>query len=138
MPTARASRELPAPPEEVWGLLSEPYHLADWWPGLATVEPDRHGVAVGARWKVRSREATLLRKAGAEDMLVVTRAEPGSNFGFDLVRARVRVELTLAPSGPDGTLAELSVAGPFTGFSRHLPETALARLAALCQTVRAI
>ena len=41
-----------APPEDVWRLLAEPYHLPDWWPGYQGVEPDRRGLAAGARWRV--------------------------------------------------------------------------------------
>jgi uncharacterized protein YndB with AHSA1/START domain len=103
MPVARASRDLHATPEDVWTFLAEPYHLADWWPGLGAVEPDRHGVAVGARWRIRRREATLFRKADAEDTLVVTAADPAMRFAFELVRAKIRAELTLASAAGRGT-----------------------------------
>ena len=39
-----ASRDLLAPREDVWGFIAEPYHLADWWPGISGVQPDRRGV----------------------------------------------------------------------------------------------
>jgi hypothetical protein len=48
-----ARRELIASRAEVWGFLSEPYHLSDWWPGILSVEPDRRGFAPGARWQVQ-------------------------------------------------------------------------------------
>src|SRR5439155_9080387 len=35
------SREVLAPREDVWMFLAEPYHLADWWPGIRGVQPDR-------------------------------------------------------------------------------------------------
>ena len=132
---ARASRELLAPPEEVWSFLAEPHHLADWWPGLGGVEPDRRGVAEGARWRVRRRESTLFRTAQAVDTLLVTTADPSRRFAFELVQARLRAELTLARSGSTRTQAALVVEGPFlVGFSRRLPKTALTRLHDLCQT----
>jgi hypothetical protein len=135
MPTTRAARELLASPEDVWRYLAEPYHLADWWPGLGTVEPDRRGVAAGARWRIRSREPTLFRRAESEDTLLVTGADPVSRFAFELVQAKVKAELRLAPAGPARTAAELSVSGPLlVGFSRGLPKEALARLHDLCQT----
>ena len=37
MPRSRGSVELLAPVEDVWTYLAEPYHLSDWWPGIATV-----------------------------------------------------------------------------------------------------
>ena len=39
-----------APREEVWALVSEPFHLPDWWPAYTGVEPDRRG------WRKRSLE----------------------------------------------------------------------------------
>ena len=139
MSTARASRELLAPPEDVWQFLAEPRHLADWWPGLGGVEPDRRGVAVGGRWRVQRREASLFRKAEAADTLLVTAADPTRRFAFEFVGARLRAELTLAPLGSTRTQAALTVDGPFfLGFSRSLPKNALARLHDLCQTAATI
>jgi uncharacterized protein YndB with AHSA1/START domain len=135
VPTSRASVELLASPAAVWRFVSEPYHLADWWPNLATVEPDRRGFAVGARWRVRTAQATLFRRAQAEDTLLVTAIEPERLFAFELVQARLRAELALSPAGETRTRGELAVAGPLLlGFSRSLPKEALARLHDLCQT----
>ena len=136
MPISRASIELLAPPEDVWAYLSQPYHLSDWWPGLGTVEPDRRGFAPGARWRVRTREASLFRKAEAEDTLLVTVVDAQSRFAFEVVRARVRADLMLAPLGSDRTHAELVVEERFSlGFSRgRLAKDALSRLYDLVQT----
>jgi uncharacterized protein YndB with AHSA1/START domain len=138
VPTARGERELLAPPEDVWSFVGEPYHLADWWPGLAAVEPDRRGFSAGARWRVRFRKATLFRRADAEDTLLVTAVDPLSRFAFELVRARTRAELTVASAGSGRTRAELAVSAPLlVGFSRRLPKDALQRLHELCQTAAA-
>lgn len=52
---------------DVWAVLSKPYHLSDWWLGYSGVEPDRRGLAAGARWKVvRRRTPGLLRGGGGE------------------------------------------------------------------------
>jgi hypothetical protein len=139
MPTSRARRELLAPPMDVWRVLAEPYHLADWWPGLGAIEPDRRGVATGARWRVRSRGATLLRSAESEDMLLVTAADPMQRFAFELVRAKLKVDLEIGPAGPATTEAELTVSGPLVlMLSRGIAKDALARLHSLCQTAAAI
>jgi uncharacterized protein YndB with AHSA1/START domain len=139
MPTVRATRELLASPEDVWRFLAEPYHLADWWPALGAVEPDRRGVATQARWRVTRRESSLFRKADAEDTLVVTAVEAPTRFAFELVRARIRAELRLTSAGAGRSTADLTVEGPLLlGFSRSLPKTALARLHDLCQTAQAI
>ncbi|HXF98900.1 MAG TPA: SRPBCC family protein [Gaiellaceae bacterium] len=135
MPTARAERELLAPLEDVWRFLAEPHHLADWWPGLAAVRPDRRGLAPGARWQVRTREASLLRRAEDEDTLLVHEVRAPELLAFELVRARIRAALTLAPAGRGRTRARLEVRGPLLlAFARSLPKEALARLHALCRT----
>ncbi len=38
MPVARASRTIAAPPEELWRVVSDPYHLPRWWPRVERVE----------------------------------------------------------------------------------------------------
>ncbi len=119
----------------MWRYLSEPYHLSDWWPRIATVEPDRRGFAAGARWSIRSNEPTYFRRAASEDTLLVQEVRPMSIFAFELVKAKLKAELTLEQTGPAVTRAELSVSGPFLlGFSRSLPKEALDRLHDLCQT----
>ena len=40
-----AQTELLATRPEVWALLAEPQHLADWWPAYASIRPDRRGLA---------------------------------------------------------------------------------------------
>ncbi len=135
MASRTASVELLAAPAEVWAFLAEPRHLADWWPNLGLVEPDRLGLAVGARWRVRTRESTWLLRAEAEDTLLVHAAEEARRFAFELVRARLRAELTLTEVAPGRTRAALSVTGPvLRGFTRSLPGDALGRLHDLVQT----
>ena len=140
MPRSQASIELLAPVEDVWSYLAEPYHLGDWWPGIGTVEPDRRGFATGARWSVRSTEPSLLRRAEAEDTLVVTAVEPRGRFAFELVRAKTRAELVLAQAGAGRTRAGLRIEEPFTlGFVRgRRAQDALERLYDLVQTGAAL
>src|SRR4051794_37171446 len=38
MPTVTRSRTIPAPLEEVWQIVSDPYHLPRWWPTVQRVE----------------------------------------------------------------------------------------------------
>ena len=38
MPTVSRTRSVPAAPEEVWRVVSDPQRLADWWPGVQRVE----------------------------------------------------------------------------------------------------
>ena len=131
-----ASRELLAPRADVWAFLAEPYHLPDWWPGLGGVQPDRRGVAPGARWQIQSGgRPSLLRRPGAAGILLIREVEPERRLAFQLVSERVDAELELEDAGPDRTLATLTVDAPFlSGVNRKTPVRALSRLYALCQT----
>ncbi len=136
MPTVRATRELLAPRDDVWAFIAEPYHLSDWWPGIAGVQPDRRGLAPGARWQVvGDSRPRLFRRPNPTGMVLVLEVEPPRRAAWHLTGDRIDVELTLQPSAADRTLAQLVISGPsLIGLSRSLPVKALSRLHALCQT----
>ena len=131
-----ATRELLAPREDVWRVLSEPYQLPDWWPGIGGLEPDRRGFAPGARWHVvGENRPSFFRKPNMSGTLLVLAVEPYERFAFHLTGERIDVELRLSVQERSRTLARLAVEGPaLIGLRRSLPEKALARLHALCQT----
>jgi uncharacterized protein YndB with AHSA1/START domain len=66
MPTARVSRTIAAPREQLWQIVSDPYHLPRWWPRVTRVED----VADGAFTEVMK-----------------TRAGKTVRADFDLVRS---------------------------------------------------
>ena len=131
-----ASRELLAPRADVWGFLSEPYHLPDWWPGLGGIQPDRRGFAPGARWQIQAgQRPSLLRRPGAAGIILIRTVEPERRLAFQLVAERVDAELELEDAGSGRTVAMLTVDAPFlSGVNRKTPVRALSRLYALCQT----
>jgi uncharacterized protein YndB with AHSA1/START domain len=139
VPSAIVTRELLAPPVDVWAFVAEPHHFPDWWPGVAAVEPDRRGAAAGARWQVRPAAAGWLRGRDAVDTLVVLAAEVNRRLAFELIRARIRAELVITPAAAGHSHAELSIERPWlTGSPRRLAADALIRLYALCQTAAEI
>ena len=131
-----ASRELLASRADVWGFLSEPYHLPDWWPGLGGIQPDRRGFAPGARWQIQAGERpSLLRRPGAAGIILIRAVEPERRLAFQLVAERVDALLELEDAGSGRTVATLTVDAPFlSGVNRKTPVRALSRLYALCQT----
>jgi uncharacterized protein YndB with AHSA1/START domain len=135
MPRASASRELLASRDDVWAFIAEPRHFADWWPGVAAVEPDRRGLAEGARWRIVTADRpTLLRRATSSGMLLVRAVRPPELFGWTLTGDHIDAELRLEPRD-ERTLAVLELDAPWlVGLSRSLPRRALTRLYALCQT----
>jgi uncharacterized protein YndB with AHSA1/START domain len=136
VPRYAATRMLLAPVEDVWGFLAEPYHLADWWPGISGVRPDRRGLAPGARWQVLGGEQpTLIRRPRAPRTLLVLDVVPMSRIAFRITGDRVDAELELHPAGEARTEAALAVDSPWPlGGARSLPRRALGRLYDLVQT----
>ncbi len=125
-----ASRELLAPRADVWGFLSEPYHLADWWPGILGVEPDLRGFAPGARWKVRVRTSNIfLGRRERETMVLVREVEPFERWTWHLLSPETDVEVRIRSDGPERTIVTVNASG-----RGQLPERALRSLYDLVQT----
>ena len=140
---AQASKELLASRANVWAFLAEPYHLSDWWPGVAGVRPDRRGLAPGARWELMGPpQPTLLRSASASSMLVVGEVAPYEHVSWHLVRLRLDVDVRLSATSADRTEVSVTIEGPWRpelfGRPRALPREALERLYALCQTAASL
>ena len=135
-----ATRELLAPRTDVWRFLAEPYHLSDWWPGISGVQPDRRGLAAGARWAVRGDDRpTLFRGAARPGLLLVRAVEEPTRLSWHLTRDGLDVEIELEETRPDRTRATVVVESRWLfGSRRSLPERALARLHALVQTAAEI
>jgi uncharacterized protein YndB with AHSA1/START domain len=136
VPNVEAARELLAPLDDVWAFVSDPYNLPRWWPRLAGVEPDRRGLAPGARWVVQGESRpSFVRRPEAVGALIVREVEPRRLIAFHLTGDRLDVQLRLEESAPDRTLAELKIHGPWlVGLSPRLPRQALGRLYSLVQT----
>jgi uncharacterized protein YndB with AHSA1/START domain len=134
------SRELLAPREDVWKFLAEPYHLADWWPGVRGVQPDRRGLAPGARWLLNAGPqtgglvSTFLRRPETTQTLVVLEVNEGRRVRLLFTSDGVEAEVTLEPAPEGHTRATVVVDGPWSRVNRSLPRNALSRLYALCQT----
>ena len=148
MPRYVADRTLLAPIDDVWVFLAEPYNLADWWPGISGVEPDRRGLAPGARWALRASDSLpsasilplgpgmfgLFRRPGASGTLLVTDVVPGRRFAFQLIAERITADIEIAEVERDRTRVSLVVEAPWAMMRRSFPRYALARLYDLLQT----
>jgi uncharacterized protein YndB with AHSA1/START domain len=146
LPRYAADRVLLAPLDDVWAFLAEPYHLSDWWPGIGGIEPDRRGLAPGARWKVRGSSVGpaggafaffgpgLLRRPEATGVLLVVDVVPTRRIAFQLVDDRIEAELQLDPVETDRTRVSLAVEGGWGSIRKSFPHVALSRLDDLVQT----
>jgi hypothetical protein len=138
-----ATRELLAPRQDVWALVSEPYHLPDWWPAYTGVQPDRRGLATGARWQVvRARVPGLLRRPGGEGLIVIGDVALGLELSWYDVQQGLKAGIALANAGEDRTRARAWVDGSWWRLlvegGRDLPDKALTRLHDLCQTAASL
>jgi hypothetical protein len=138
-----ASWELLATRADVWALVSEPYHLPDWWPAYTGVQPDRRGLAVNARWEVvRSRTPGFLRRPRGSGLIVITEVTEGRTLRWHDVAQRIDAGVRLDEVGPGRTRATAFVDGPFWRLvaegARGLPRQGVARLYDLCQTASSL
>ncbi len=127
MPTARRSRTIAAPADELWGLLCDPHHLPRWWPRVTRVEDveqdaftevmrTRKGKLVRADFSVRCDEAQ-------HTLTWVQRIE-GTPFASVLKSAETELRLTPVESGTEVTVElrqEMAI-----GSARHSPFMSLA------------
>lgn len=135
MPVVRAERQLVGSRDDVWAFLAQPERLADWWPGIVAVRPDRRGLAAGARWQVQGlARPSLFRRPDMSGTLVLVRVEPPELLAFHLTGERLDVELRLERSEGERTAAALTIRAPwFVGVRASLARKALTRLHDVCQ-----
>jgi uncharacterized protein YndB with AHSA1/START domain len=140
------ARTLLAPLEDVWAFLVEPYHLSDWWPGIRGVEPDRRGLAPGARWKIQGGDALsgeplrplfgpgMFRRPDAAGTLLVTDVVRPARIAFQLVDERISAEIDLAPVDASHTTVTVTVDAGWSAVRRTYAKDAVRRLYDLVQT----
>ena len=118
MPTVVRSRQIAAPQEEVWELVSDPYHLPRWWPSIQRVE-DVSGdqwTTVATSSRGRAVRADYTRVYSDPPNRVVWRQElaqtPFERFLRDSVTG-----VLLSPEG-ERTKVELRIVRKLRGLAR--------------------
>jgi uncharacterized protein YndB with AHSA1/START domain len=102
MPTARRTRTIAAPAQELWEVVRDPHHLPRWWPRVTRVE----GVQDDAFTEVmRTRKGKVVRA----DFSVLTCDEAAHSMTwsqrlagtpFEHVLASAETEVRLVPAAP--------------------------------------
>jgi uncharacterized protein YndB with AHSA1/START domain len=147
MPRYVAERTLLAPLDDVWAFVAEPYNLADWWPGIRGVQPDRLGLAPGARWTILGPTDNttgepvrplfgpgMFKRPSAAGTLLVTDVVRGSRIAFQLVAERIAAEIELSPVDATRTRVTLTVEAGWPAVRRTYAKDALRSLYDLLQT----
>jgi uncharacterized protein YndB with AHSA1/START domain len=94
-----------APPEEVWRLLADPYHLPRWWPRCTRVEGVREAKSGGrARWTMVLEtargsvvRADYKRLSAAEPSRLIWEQEI-ADTPFDRILRESQLEIGLEPT----------------------------------------
>jgi uncharacterized protein YndB with AHSA1/START domain len=82
-------REIAAPPEQVWAMVSDVTRMGEWSPEATGARwlKDASGPEVGARFKGRNQRGWRRWSTVAQ----VTEAEPGKAFAFDVFAGPLKV-----------------------------------------------
>jgi uncharacterized protein YndB with AHSA1/START domain len=121
VPTARRSRIIAAPVEQLWELVCDPHHLPRWWPRVTRVE-EVHGGAFTEvmrtrKGKIVRADFDVVRKDEHERLCTWSQRVEGTPFAKVLRAAETDVSLV-----PSGEATEVTIelrqtlAGPAPGL----------------------
>ncbi|HEV3375722.1 MAG TPA: SRPBCC family protein [Thermoleophilaceae bacterium] len=112
---------VPAAPEEVWGLVSDPAQLPRWWPGVTRVEEasDEAWTTVLSSPKGKSVRVDYSRVEAEPPRRVVWRQEVDES-PFERILASSTTEIALEPS-EGGTRVTVSLDQRPRGWARFAP-----------------
>ena len=117
----RRERTLPASPADVWGVVSDPARLPQWWPGVSRVEEasPEAWTNVLTSSKGKTVRADYTRIEAEEPRRVLWRHEV-EDSPFERILARSITEIALEPE--DGrTRVEIAVSHQPRGWARLSP-----------------
>lgn len=122
MPTAKRTRTIAAPLQELWELVGDPHHLPRWWPRVTRVEDVEDGafteVMRTRKGKtVRADFSVVKRDTDAHTLTWSQRVE-GTPFARLLSAAETEVRLAVAAPRAEGTSS-----GQATEVSLELRQT---------------
>jgi uncharacterized protein YndB with AHSA1/START domain len=120
VPTARRSRTIAAPVDELWGLVRDPHHLPRWWPRVTRVEDVEDGafteVMSTSKGKlVRADFDLVLADEDARTLRWDQRVE-GTPFARLLKSAQTEMRLTPAAGSMPATEVTIELRQALTGF----------------------
>jgi uncharacterized protein YndB with AHSA1/START domain len=133
VPTARRSRTIATPTQELWELLRDPHHLPRWWPRVTRVEDvtlTGTGEADAFTEVMRTRKGKLVRADysvrcdEAQHRLTWVQRIEGTPFASVLKSAETELQLTSVEPGTKVTIElrqEMAI-----GSARYSPFMSLA------------
>ena len=112
MPTARRSRTIAAPAQELWDLVRDPHHLPRWWPRVSRVEDVEHGAftEVMKTHKGKTVRADFDVVRSDEQQRALTWAQRTEGTPFARLLKSAETEVRLAPLARDATGTDAGLA----------------------------
>jgi uncharacterized protein YndB with AHSA1/START domain len=119
MPTVTRRRSLGAPPDEVWGVVSDPERLPAWWPGVTRVEEasERGWTTVLTSSRGKAVRVDYTRVEWQPPRRLVWRQEVEAS-PFERILSESIAELELAPAKDGGTDVSLTLRHRPRGLAR--------------------
>jgi uncharacterized protein YndB with AHSA1/START domain len=119
VPVISRSRTLPAAPERVWTLVSDPERLNEWWPGVQRVEDASRDawttVLVTPKGRTLRADFTLV---DSEHPRLLRWRQEVEESPFERILDSAVTELELEPAEDGGTEVKLTQRLGLRGFSR--------------------
>jgi uncharacterized protein YndB with AHSA1/START domain len=117
----RSETVVPAAPEEVWGLVSDPARLPAWWPGVTRVEEASADAwtTVLSSPKGKSVRVDYTRVEAEPERRLVWRQEVEES-PFERILASATTEIELAPEA-SGTRVSVALDQRPRGWARFAP-----------------
>jgi uncharacterized protein YndB with AHSA1/START domain len=116
VPTARRSRTISAPAQELWDLVRDPHHLPRWWPRVTRVEDVEDGafteVMRTRKGKLVRADFDVVRVDEQERVLTWAQRVQGTPFASVLKSAETELRLQAAPA-PGAASSAANAAGAF-------------------------
>jgi uncharacterized protein YndB with AHSA1/START domain len=111
LPTARRSRSIPSPVDELWAIVGDPHHLPRWWPRVERVEDVLAGafteVMRTGKGRIVRADFELGRRDEQEYTLRWSQRVEGTPFGRVLSAAETQVSLRAQPE-EEGSLTRMT------------------------------
>jgi uncharacterized protein YndB with AHSA1/START domain len=131
VPSARRSRIIAAPAQQLWEVIADPHHLPRWWPRVARVE-DVEGdafteVMKTAKGKVVRADYQLVAADEGSRSLTWQQRLEGTPFGRLLSASETSVHLQPAA---EGTQVTIELRQTLTGFLPRMGSYMVRRAAA--------
>ena len=119
MPVISRSRTVPAAPERLWSLVSDPERLTEWWPRVQRVEDASRKawttVLVTPKGRTLRADFTLL---DSEHPRLLRWRQEVEESPFERILEAAVTELELKPAGDGATDVKLTQRLTLRGFSR--------------------